>query len=153
VDLIAQGPVGRRWVLLEGFLSGLDPGFTAAADRVRALGFGVVLSHPERYPPSPATEAAIAHELATGSAVQLNAWSFTGRNGHRAQTAALELLKHAPVAIVASDAHGADRAPALRDALRALTAAGVPEPQRLVSEVPRQLLEQGLPIRAAAAMA
>src|SRR5579884_3243329 len=59
LDHIAQGPPGRRWILLEGTLTGLDPDFTVAADRLRSWGFGVVVAHPERARQTTDTAAAI----------------------------------------------------------------------------------------------
>lgn len=151
LELIAQGPADGRWLLLEGLISGLDADFTAAADRLRVLGFGVVLAHPERYRPTAETRAAIEHEIDAGSALQFNARSFTGHNGETARAIALDLLRRAPTSVVASDAHGAERPPALGPALEALRAAGVPDPARLVSEMPRQLLHRGLVSGAVAA--
>jgi protein-tyrosine phosphatase len=153
LDLIAQGPVGRRWVLMEGLIAGLDGEFTAAADRVRAMGFGILLAHPERYLPSPQTTAALEHEIAAGTAFQFNAWSFTGQNGPNAQTLAYALLDRAPAAVISSDAHGLERVPALRETLTALAGAGVVYPERLVSVLPRMLLERGLAPGAVAAAA
>jgi protein-tyrosine phosphatase len=48
LETIAQGPAGRRWLLLEAPLSGLDADYTAAADELRDRGFAVVVAHPER---------------------------------------------------------------------------------------------------------
>jgi protein-tyrosine phosphatase len=153
LDLIAQGPAGQRWVLLEGRLSGLGADFTTAADRLRALGFGILLAHPERYPPSAETIAAIELEIAAGTALQFNGCSFTGGNGPEAQARAFDLLSRAPSAVVSSDAHGPERPPVLREALSALASAGVPDPERLAWAAPRALLERGLRPRAVAAAA
>jgi hypothetical protein len=49
--------------------------------------------------------------------------------------------------LIASDAHGLDRPPALRLALDAVRGAGVREPQRLADAVPRALLTRGLAVR------
>jgi hypothetical protein len=59
---------------------------------------------------------------------------------------ALWLLRTAPQAVVASDAHGGSRMPALGLALDALAAARVPDPERLLDAVPNGLLEHGLAV-------
>jgi tyrosine-protein phosphatase YwqE len=83
-------------------------------------------------------------ELAAGSSVQLTAWSLTGRYGEPTRTLAFGILRDAPSALIASDAHGSDRMPSLRAALRALTAAGEHNPERLAGAVPYELLHRGL---------
>ncbi len=153
LEAIAQGPPGRRWLLLEAPFSGLDDGFAIAADELRERGFAVVVAHPERALQTPATAAALEHELAAGSALQLTAWSFAGLYGERARTAALRLLRSTPLAAIASDAHGSARMPALRLALDALAAAGERDPGRFVGATPRALLEQGLAAGTAALLA
>jgi protein-tyrosine phosphatase len=147
IDVIAQGPPRRRWVLLEAPFSGLDGDFTMAADELRERGFAVVVAHPERASPVPATGVALEHELAAGSALQLTAWSCAGLYGERVRTIALALLRSAPRVVIASDAHGSVRTPALRLALGALTAAGERSPGRFIGAFPRALLDHGLVTR------
>jgi protein-tyrosine phosphatase len=144
LETIAQGPPGRRWLLLEASFSGLDSGFTSAADELRERGFAVVVAHPERARQTPATAAALKHELAAGSGLQLTASSLAGLFGDSARNSALQLMKATKRVAIASDAHGAARMPALRLALEALRAAGERDPSRLVTASPRRLLERGL---------
>jgi protein-tyrosine phosphatase len=146
LETIAHGPVGRRWVLLEAPLAGLEDDYTLAADEIRERGFGVVVAHPERsmIKTGEVGWRVIEHELAAGSAVQINAWSVAGLYGERMRTTALSLLRRAPRAVIASDAHGGPRMPALGMALDALAANGVADPLRFVDAGPRELLEQGL---------
>jgi protein-tyrosine phosphatase len=144
LDTIAQGPRGRRWVLLEAPFAGLDGDFTAAAGELRSRGFAVVVAHPERVEPTEATAAAIAHELAAGSVLQLTAASALGDNGDGARTEAVAFLSTAPRAVIASDAHGSHRPPQLKPALAALTAMGEAAPDRFAATIPLALLEQGL---------
>jgi protein-tyrosine phosphatase len=152
LDCIAQGPAGRRWLLLEPRLTGFDRAFGAAADELRARGFGVVVAHPERSLGAPRSQwRLLEREINAGSAIQLTAWSLAGLNGERARSNAVRLLSAAPLVAVASDAHGRERGPALRLALDALAGLGVANPRRFVADVPRALLQQGLAARAPAA--
>ena len=146
LERIAHGPRGARWLLLEAAFDGLDARFTAAADELRERGFAVLISHPERARASAGTQAALRHEVASGSAFQLTATAFA--NGHASETAgtALQLLRSAPRAVIASDAHGRDsgRMPSLRLAVTALRSAGIPDPDRFAGTIPSALLTRGL---------
>ncbi|MGB8874906.1 MAG: CpsB/CapC family capsule biosynthesis tyrosine phosphatase, partial [Solirubrobacteraceae bacterium] len=76
LEAVAHGPHGRRWVLLEAPLRGLENDYTVVADGLRERGFAVVVAHPERSFNHPeAARRAVEHELAAGSALQINAWS------------------------------------------------------------------------------
>jgi protein-tyrosine phosphatase len=147
LDTIAHGPPGRRWLLLEAPLAGIDRTYTTAADELRERGFAVVIAHPERALRwSDAGWETLEHELAAGSIAQINAWSVAGLYGEMVRATALWLLRTAPQAVVASDAHGRERMPALELALDALSAARVPDPERLLGSVPNRLLEHGLAV-------
>jgi protein-tyrosine phosphatase len=147
LETIAQGPPGRRWLLLEAPLAGIDRAYTAAADELRERGFAVVVAHPERALRwSDAGWETLEHELSVGSVVQINAWSVAGLYGEMVRATALWLLRTAPAAVIASDAHGSSRMPALRLALDALASARFPDPERLVHTIPHGLLEHGLAV-------
>ena len=147
LEAVAHGPHGRRWVLLEAPLRGLEDDYTVVADELRERGFAVVVAHPERSFNHPeAARRAVEHELAAGSALQINAWSVAGLYGERVRANAVALLRRAPRAVVASDAHGAARMPALGLAVEALSGAGVDNPVRLMSSDPLELLERGLAV-------
>ena len=147
LEAVAHGPHGRRWVLLEAPLRGLEDDYTVVADELRERGFAVVVAHPERSFNHPeAARRAVEHELAAGSALQINAWSVAGLYGERVRANAVALLRRAPRAVVASDAHGAARMPALGLAVEALSGAGVDDPVRLMSSDPLELLERGLAV-------
>lgn len=148
LDAIAHGPQTRRWVLLEAPLSGLDGAYTVAAEALRERGFAVVVAHPERaLGLAEGGWQALEHELAAGSPLQINAWSVAGVYGHRVRDVALALVRRAPRAVIASDAHGGQRMPALGLALSALASAGMArtEAVRFISDGPRSLLEDGVP--------
>jgi protein-tyrosine phosphatase len=148
LETVAQGPPGRRWLLLEAPLPGtgtLD-GLQASARELRDRGFGLLIGHPER---SPALTApgAVERLLAAGDRLQVNASSLTGYHGPAARAAALELVGAGRASVIASDAHRPDeRRPSLSPAVAVLRRHGTPAAQaeQLVSDAPRALLEHGL---------
>ncbi|MGZ4267384.1 MAG: CpsB/CapC family capsule biosynthesis tyrosine phosphatase [Solirubrobacteraceae bacterium] len=144
LEVIAQGPAGRRWLLLEAPFDGLDERYTEAADELRERGFAVVVAHPERARISGATDAVISNELSEGSVLQVNAWSLTGRYGDATRATALRLLRSTPWAVLASDAHGPHRPPSLQAALDEVAALGEPNPARFAAARTRALLNRGL---------
>ncbi len=144
LDGIAHGPRGRRWVLLESSFEGLGDPFADAADELRERGFGIVLAHPERSEQTARTRALIQREIDLGSVLQLTAASLTGVNGPAVRELAIRLLRSVPRSVIASDAHGSHRPPALREAVEALLATGERDPGRLAGTVPRALLDRGL---------
>jgi protein-tyrosine phosphatase len=147
LDAIAQGPPRRRWLLLETPFEGLARDFRAAADELRDRGFGLVLAHPERSAGLLGEHRdALDHELAAGTALQVNAFSLLGLHGDYARRTALRLVRLDLATAIASDAHGGVRAPALTRALEAARAEGVPNGvmRRLVDSAPRRLLARGV---------
>ena len=154
LETIAHGPPGARWVLVESPFAGLTPTFTAATDELRDRGFGVVVAHPERAVGAlDAGWSALLHELARGSVLQVNALSLDGRHGGDSRTAGCRLVAQGLATVIASDAHGAWRTPALGIGVeRALeTGLGLGHAERLVEGNPRRLLERGLVAPALAA--
>lgn len=147
LEAIAQGPRRRRWLLLEAPFGGLTPDFNRAADELRDRGFGVVLAHPERSDGLlDSTRTGLDHELAAGSAIQINGFSLAGHHGEVARRVALRLIHLGLVTVIASDAHGGARRPALtlgHDlALNDGIAPGVA--RTLVDSGPRRLVARGL---------
>ncbi|MGZ8704860.1 MAG: CpsB/CapC family capsule biosynthesis tyrosine phosphatase, partial [Aeromicrobium sp.] len=154
LELLAQGPPGARWLLIEAPFEGIGVGFHSAAAELRERGFGVLIAHPERSVDAIADGArGLRRELAAGSLAQLNAQSLTGEHGAEAATAAWRLIREGSVAVIASDAHGPTRPPALAAARRALLEAGTSRAYAdlLVTSGPLRLLRCG--IRAQAAIA
>jgi protein-tyrosine phosphatase len=139
LSAIAHGPAEQRWVLLEGSFDGLDEQFTLAADELRERGFAVVVAHPERIVQNVATQRALEHELAAGSVLQLTAEALVAGDAE-----AFRLLRSAAPAVIASDAHGGARPPALSLAVSALAAAGDPDPARFAEGIPWGLVRNGL---------
>jgi protein-tyrosine phosphatase len=141
--LIAQGPAGSRWLLLECPFAGLDDEFVAAAERLAELGFGLLLAHPER--------AAGGHEhlqplLEAGALLQVNVCSLLGNHGLDVQELATELVRNGLTYCLASDGHPGTREHTLQLGFHLLLAAGASSAQayRLTQSNPRFLLQQGI---------
>ena len=154
LELVAQGPPGARWLLVEAPFEGIGARFHAATAELRDRGFGVLIAHPERSADASLFDAqGLRRELEAGSLVQVNAQSLTGEHGEEAGAAAWRLIRDGLVAVIASDAHGPTRPPALGAARRALLDAGVPgaSADLLVAVAPRRLLHSGIRSRTAVA--
>ena len=154
LESIALGPPRRRWLLLETPFTGITDDFNRAADELRDRGFGIVLAHPERSSGLlGAHSAGLDHELAAGSALQLNALSVAGRHGDEARETAFELIRLGLATAIGSDAHSPARPPALTLAAKAAFVGGIAGgvAHALVGSAPRRLLVRGLaPVPAAA---
>jgi protein-tyrosine phosphatase len=149
LELIAQGPPGGRWLLVETPFAGLGEDFSAATDELRDRGFGVVVAHPERAPDVDGSRwRALRYELSQGSVLQVNAWSLDGRHGMEAQAVARRLVREGRAQVLASDAHGPARPPALlfgRDAA-AFAELSRRDADCLIRANPRRLLERGVAV-------
>jgi protein-tyrosine phosphatase len=146
LDTIAQGPPGRRWVLIEAPLLGDAAGFLDATAELRSRGFGTLIGHPERCRELMLAHGAVARERRAGALLQVNASSLTGRHGEDARVWGIELLRSGSADLIASDAHGRTRPPQLSAALEVLAAAGMSRAalEPLVSDAPRALLARGI---------
>jgi protein-tyrosine phosphatase len=147
LEAIAQGPPGARWLLVEMPFEGVGDDFHAATAELRDRGFGALIAHPERSADAVLDRAAgLRRELAAGSLAQITALSLTGAHGAEAGRAAYELIRAGLVAVVASDAHGPTRPPALTAARRALCAHGMPNKlaRTLTLSGPHRLLARGI---------
>jgi protein-tyrosine phosphatase len=148
LELVAQGPADARWILLECPFAGLDAAFTAAAHRLTALGYGLVLAHPERA----ADVLGSGHQRlealrAEGALLQVNVCSLLGNHGLRIQEIASALVRSGTAFCLASDGHPGSREHTLQLGLDLLLRAGVSSSQayRLTQGNPRFLLESGTP--------
>jgi protein-tyrosine phosphatase len=144
-EIAAQGPPGRRWILLEAPLALDADGLLDAADEVSARGYGLLIGHPERCAELMADGGRLDELRASGAQLQVNGSSLLGRHGEQSRAWALELARSGRVAVIASDAHRPTRGPVLTPAVAAVVAAGVaPEvAERMVSATPNALLEHG----------
>lgn len=144
LELIAHGPAGRRWVLLEAPLGFSRPDLRSAAVELAERGFQIVIGHPER---SPQLDPARLPELmATGAVPQINASSLTGRHGNRAERSALALAHSGLPFVLASDAHSVSRPPMMQAGAFALERAGLDSAtvRFAVEAGPALLLDYGL---------
>lgn len=149
LELVAQGPAGARWVLLEVPFAGVDVAFAETAARIRAKGFGLVIAHPERAEGllSGVGIAILRRELEQGSVLQVNVCSLLGMHGDEARDAARRLVRSGLAYVLASDGHGGARGHTLAAGLAAAQAIGASELQswQLTQANPRFLLRHGLP--------
>jgi protein-tyrosine phosphatase len=143
LELVAQGPAGARWLLLECPFAGLDDDFEAAAERLWGLGYGLLLAHPER--------AASGHDrlpglLERGALLQVNVSSLLGNHGLGEQELAVELVRNGLAYCLASDGHPGTREDTLQLGFHLLVRAGASSVQayRLTQSNPQFLLRQGL---------
>jgi protein-tyrosine phosphatase len=145
LEVVAHGPPGRRWVLLEAPVSADPSPFPHAARTLMAHGYGVLIGHPERCRGLMTAAGMLEELLVAGARLQLNGSSLTGRHGQDALSWALELALSGRAEVVASDAHGAARRPVLSASVAALRRAGMSTAgaERLVSSGPRDLLRSG----------
>ena len=148
LEAVAQGPPDGRWLLVEAPFEGMGTDFHAATGELRARGFGVLIAHPERIADAALDGAGgLRRELSRGALAQVNAQSLTGDHGEEAARAAFQLVADGLVAVVASDAHGPTRPPALSAARRQLLDRGVAPAiaRELTHAAPRRLLARGIP--------
>jgi protein-tyrosine phosphatase len=147
LELIAQGPSGARWLLVETPFHGIGGDFRDATAELRDRGFGVLVAHPERSADASLDgSAGLRAELASGSLAQVNALSLTGGHGEDACSAGWELIAEGVIAVVASDAHGPTRPPALALARRTMLEVGITRgaAESLIDSTPHRLLAAGI---------
>ncbi len=149
LELIAQGPAGSRWLLVEAPFRGLDDAFAADCDALLRRGFGAVIAHPERAAGAgePAGMQALRSLLATGAVAQVNVCSLLGNNGLDVQETAVSLLRGGLAYVIASDAHPGtrDHTLALGFVLAQRAGASSVQAWRLTQANPRFLLTHGIP--------
>ena len=149
LELIAQGPAGSRWLLVEAPFRGLDDTFAADCAALLDRGFGAVLAHPERSADAgtPAGRDALRELLAKGMVAQVNVCSLLGNNGLDVQETAVDLLRAGHAYVIASDGHPGTRDHTLRLGFVLAQRAGASSVQawRLTQANPRFLLTHGIP--------
>jgi protein-tyrosine phosphatase len=145
LELLAHGPPGARWLLLEAPLFTGTRALDSAAEELRERGFGVLIGHPERSPVTP--DSVIREQVARGAVLQLNASSLTGCHGGEARRRGIALARSGLPFLLASDAHSPARPPQLTPAAVTLVAVGMDESavRAAVDVLPEALLSDGLP--------
>ena len=150
LELVAQGPPGRRWVLYETPLfPGAEQAFRAGGEELHARGYAALVGHPERSPQLWEDGLPYLGDALDRSApLQINASSLLGRHGREARRLALDLARSERPALLASDAHRPTRGPSLTAAVDVLVADGLERAavEPLAGRLPRRLLTEGLGI-------
>jgi protein-tyrosine phosphatase len=142
--VLAQGPPGRTWVLLEAPLDGGPIEiFHEQADELQARGHAILVGHPERCAALVAPDGGLAHRLRHGAALQVNASSLLGAHGPQARAAGLDLVRRGLVTAIARDAHRPTRPARLTEAVAMLAGHGI-DGRPLVDVNPAALLGHGL---------
>jgi protein-tyrosine phosphatase len=147
LERVAQGPAGRRWILLETPFAGFDEAFTAAAERLTGLGYGLLIAHPERGRGVLGEGRDRLEALrAAGALLQVNVCSLLGRHGLAVQEAATTLVRSGTAFCLASDGHPGTREHTQRLGFHLLLRAGASSVQawRLTQANPRFLLRSGV---------
>jgi protein-tyrosine phosphatase len=148
LEIVAHGPPGARWVLLEVPFGGISRRFLEACATVRAHGFGLVIAHPERASGLMSGGLALLRtEMAAGAVLQVNVCSLLGRHGPEAQGAAEHLVRSGLAYLLASDGHGGARNHTLADGIAPARAAGASAVQtwQMTHANPVFLLRHGIP--------
>jgi protein-tyrosine phosphatase len=147
LDLIAHGPEGARWVLLEVPFGGISRLFLEACAHIRRHGFGLLIAHPERA--SGLLGGGLSRlrdEMAAGAVLQVSVCSLLGRHGPEARAAGEHLIRTGLAYVLASDGHGGDRAQTLAEGSGPARAAGASAVQtwQLTHANPTFLLRHGI---------
>jgi protein-tyrosine phosphatase len=157
LELVAQGPQGARWILLECPFAGVEQDFTEAAERLQGLGYGLVLAHPERSDGvlRPDRRQRLEALREAGALLQVNVCSLLGNHGLEAQEIATALVRAGTAFCLASDGHPGSREHTLQLGFPLLLRAGASSTQawRLTQANPRFLLRQGVPALPVGALA
>ncbi len=149
LELIAHGPAGSRWLLVEAPFRGLDAEFAADCEALARRGFAAVIAHPERAANAGETAgmAVLRALLESGAVAQVNVCSLLGNNGLLVQETAVELLRCGLAYVIASDSHPGtrDHTVALGFVLAQRAGASSTQAWRLTQANPRFLLTHGIP--------
>jgi protein-tyrosine phosphatase len=148
LEVIAHGPEGSRWLLVEAPFRGLDDEFVEDCAALATRGFSAVLAHPERAAGAGDPESiATLRSLLDGGVAQVNVCSLLGNNGLRVQETAVHLLRNGLAYLIASDGHPGTRehTQALGFVLAQRAGASSVQAWRLTQANPRFLLAHGIP--------
>jgi protein-tyrosine phosphatase len=149
LEILANGPPGSRWLLLEAPFGGVGDHFIGICDGLRARGFGLVIAHPERAGRllDDGGVDLLRTQLHAGAVLQINVCSLLGNHGLSVQETAVHLLRSGLAYVIASDGHPGSRSHTLRLGFELAMRAGASSVAawRLTQANPRFLLHQGIP--------
>lgn len=149
LEVIAQGPHGSRWLLLEAPFDGIGPDFVDVCEGLRSRGYGLVIAHPERAGNllHDGGLSLLREQLKAGAVLQINVCSLLGNHGLAIQETAVHLLRNGLAHAIASDGHPGTREHTLRLGLELALRAGASSVAawRLTQANPRFLLYSGIP--------
>ncbi|HEY5198957.1 MAG TPA: CpsB/CapC family capsule biosynthesis tyrosine phosphatase [Solirubrobacteraceae bacterium] len=149
LEILANGPPGSRWLLLEAPFGGVGDHFIGICDGLRARGFGLVIAHPERAGRllDDGGVDLLRTQLHAGAVLQINVCSLLGNHGLSVQETAVHLLRSGLAYAIASDGHPGSRSHTLRLGFELAMRAGASSVAawRLTQANPRFLLHQGIP--------
>ena len=146
LELIAHGPPGARWVLLEVPFRGLGEDLLEGAEELRRRGFAVLLAHPERSAGIAGALPLLEEEVERGGRIQMNVGPLAGAESPERERVATRLLGTGLPYALATDAHPPGRPYTLRQGIELARERGLAEADavRLVSDNPRSLLYDGI---------
>lgn len=148
LELVAQGPAGRRWVLAEVPFAGVDSDFVDLVRSIGRRGFGAVIAHPERARgiSAPGGMRHVLALLREGAVLQVNAASLRGDHGSEAREVGRRLIRSRSAYLIASDGHPGTRDQLVTDAVDSAVELGASrlQTEQLLASNPRLLLRDGL---------
>ena len=97
-----------RYILTEFFFDETLEYMELMLDQLSRWGYQPVVAHPERYHGVQRQPQVMQRWFAKGYVLQLNKGSIQGAFGTRAESTAMDLLRHGLAHVIASDAHHAD---------------------------------------------